>query len=99
MNILEQIKRQMGISSPPSNSPSVRPEVSALRDALDAGQRAKRSEDYPLALEALNQAMRLAISAGDTNALAITALNQADVYIAQKRWLEAESLLQKTYET
>ncbi len=99
MNIVEEIKRQMGIKTTPSHSPSVRPEISALRESLEAGQRAKRAENYPVALEALNHASRLAIAAGDTNALSIAALNLADVYIAQKRWAEADDLLQKTYQT
>lgn len=99
MNLLEQIKHSLGLQKPHSHSPSVRPETSALRQALDAGQQAKRGENYPLALEALDHAMRLAVTHGDTSAIAIAALNQADVYIAQQRWPEAENLLSKTYQT
>ena len=49
MNILEQFKQWRGQKS----TAHPNPETSTLRQALDAGQRAKRAEDYPRALEAL----------------------------------------------
>ena len=100
MNIFDQIKEILGFGSPYAvTTPTVRPEIIVLRDALSAGQKAKRAENYPQALEALSHAMRQAITVGDTTAIVITALNQAEVYIAQKNWGEADLLIQKTYQT
>lgn len=96
MNILDQIKQFFGIRSVQIIPP--RPELTALRAAIDEGQRAKRSEDYPRALEALGRAMQLAISSGDTTAIAVTALNQAEVYMGQERWEDARELLENTYQ-
>ncbi|MEO8606636.1 MAG: tetratricopeptide repeat protein [Chloroflexota bacterium] len=94
MNILEQFKQLTGQKSPGHPNP----ETNALRETLDAGQRAKRDEDYPRALETLQAAMNLAHTAQDSTAVAVIALNQADVYIRQKQWSEADQLLQKTYQ-
>lgn len=93
MNILEQLKQWTGQKS--AGHPN--PETNALRETLDAGQRAKRAEDYPRALETLQTAMNMAHTAQDSTAIAVIALNQADVYIRQKQWQEADQLLQKTY--
>jgi tetratricopeptide (TPR) repeat protein len=91
MNLFDQLKHRLGGRT--QIVQEKRPELDALRQALDAGQRAKRAENYPLALEALQHAMRLAITAGDTTAIAVIVLNQAEVYIGQQRWDEAASLL------
>lgn len=91
MNLFDQLKRRWGGRTQIVHDK--RPELDALRQALDAGQRAKRAENYPLALEALQHAMRLAVTAGDTTAIAVIALNQAEVYICQQRWETAAVLL------
>ena len=94
MKFLNQIRQQ--INKNPGHHPA--PESDALREALETGQRAKRAEDYPRALEALQSAMNLAHTAPDSTAIAVIALNQAEVYIQQKAWNEADQLLQKTYQ-
>jgi tetratricopeptide (TPR) repeat protein len=94
MNILEQFKQWRGQKS--SAHPNL--ETNMLRQALDAGQRAKRAEDYPRALEALETAMSVAHTAHDSTAVAVIALNQAEVYIQLEQWSDAENVLQKTYE-
>jgi tetratricopeptide (TPR) repeat protein len=94
MNFFQQFKQR--INKNPTHHPG--PETNALREALDAGQRAKRSEDYPRALTALETAMSLAHKAHDSMAVAVIALNQAEVYIRQKRWTDANTLLEKTYQ-
>src|SRR5690606_18832104 len=91
MNFFQQFKQR--INKNPTHHPG--PETNALREALDAGQRAKRSEDYPRALTALETAMSLAHKAHDSMAVAVIALNQAEVYIRQKRWTDANTLLEK----
>lgn len=96
MNILDQLKQLFGIRSVQVIPP--RPETTALREAVDAGQRAKRAEDYPRALESFGRAMQLAIHNGDTTAIAVIALNQAEVYMGQARWEEARELLENTYQ-
>jgi tetratricopeptide (TPR) repeat protein len=93
MNFLNRIKRQLNRNS--AYHPG--PETSALRDALDSGQRAKRAEDYPRALEALQSAMSLAHTAHDSTAVAVIALNQAEVFIRQRQWDKADDILQKSY--
>ncbi|MBZ0279301.1 MAG: tetratricopeptide repeat protein [Anaerolineae bacterium] len=96
MNILDQLKQFFGIRTVQIIPP--RPEMTALREAVDAGQRAKRAEDYPRALEALGRAMQLAVTSGDTTAIAVIALNQAEVYMGQARWEDARELLENTYQ-
>ncbi|MBZ0287973.1 MAG: hypothetical protein K8I30_10190, partial [Anaerolineae bacterium] len=82
MKILEQFRQLTKQQS--TGHPN--PETNALRETLDAGQRAKRAEDYPRALETLQTAMNMAHTAHDSTAIAVIALNQADVYIRQKQW-------------
>ena len=97
MNFFNELKRRA------SGQPTVRypnpPEPTALKEALDAGQRLKRAENYPAALEALTSAMRLAVSAGDAGLMTIVALNQAEVYCGLKRFDEAATLLERTLQT
>src|SRR6185436_19822231 len=76
MNFFNELKRRAS-GQPPVRYPN-RPEPNALKEALDAGQRLKRAENYPGALEALTSAMQLAISSGDASSMTIIALNQAD---------------------
>lgn len=73
MNFFNEFKRRTG-GQPPVRYPN-RPEPSALKEALEAGQRLKRAENYPAALEALTSAMQLAISAGDSTSMTVVALN------------------------
>jgi len=93
MKILQQLKQW---TQQPS-TPHPHSETNALREALDAGQRAKRAEDYARALEALQTAMSVAHTAHDSTAVAVIALNQAEVYIRQGAWEQASQLLEKTY--
>ena len=83
MNFFNELKRRAS-GQPPARYPN-RPEPNALKEALDAGQRLKRAENYPGALEALTSAMQLAISSGDASSMTIIALNQAEVYCGLKR--------------
>lgn len=96
MKLIDQLKQVAGLGG--VAIVSARPELTALRQALDAGQRAKRAEDYPAALAEVGRAMHLAISAGDTTAIAVIALNQAEVYIEMGRYDDARELLQSTYQ-
>ncbi len=97
MNFFNELKRRAS-GQPPARYPN-RPEINAFKEALDAGQRLKRVENYPAALEALTSAMQLAISSGDASSMAIVALNQAEVYASLKRFEEASALLEKTFQT
>ena len=87
MNFFNELKRRAA-GQPPTRYPN-RPEPNALKDALDAGQRLKRAENYPAALEAFTSAMKMAVSSGDASSMAIVALNQAEVYSYMKRYDEA----------
>ncbi len=97
MNFFDELKRRAA-GQPPARYPN-RPETNTLRETVDAGQRLKRAENYPAALEALSSAMQLAISSGDANSMAVVALNQAEVYCGLKRFEEAESLLKGILQT
>ncbi len=97
MNFFDDLKRRAG-GQPPPRYPN-RPEPNALKDALDAGQRLKRAENYPAALEALNSAMQLATSSGDATSMTIIALNQAEIYGDTRRFDEAITLLDHTFQT
>lgn len=70
-----------------------RPEAQAMREALDAGRRAKFAEAYDTALEAFGRAVEVARTAGDPAAVAVVALHQAEVLIRMERWDDAEALL------
>src|SRR5262249_44894686 len=91
MNLLDQVKMWLGLKPAPN------PEASALRQLLESGRRAKHAEDYPAALDAFDRALQFAsanaISIHDRMALNIIKLHQADIYISQKRWEDAEKLL------
>ncbi|MEP6986840.1 MAG: tetratricopeptide repeat protein, partial [Chloroflexota bacterium] len=97
MNFFNEFKRRT--SSQPTVRYPNRPEPTALKEALDAGQRLKRAENYSGALEALTSAMQIAISAGDATSMTIVALNQAEVYCGLKRFDEAATLLERTFQT
>lgn len=96
MNFVDEVKRLIGLTPP--RYPN-RPEISALREAVDNGQRLKRAENYDEALQAFEAAVQLATSSGDSNALAVIAFNQAEVYLAQQRYDEAETLLKQAHKT
>jgi len=89
MNLLEQLRDLLGIDTTPAPTPR----ADAVRAALEAGQRAKRAEDYPQALEAFNQALRLVEEKRDLMGMGVIALQKAEVLIYQKQWDEAEALL------
>lgn len=97
MNFFNELKRRAA-GQPPTRYPN-RPEPNGLKDALDAGQRLKRAENYPAALEAFTSAMQLAVSSGDASSMAIVALNQAEVYSYLQRYDEAATLLERTFQT
>ncbi len=90
MNPLDQFLRRPKASKTPA--PNL-PPTTALHEALEAAQRAKRAEQYPQALEALNRALTLAAS--DTTSLAVITVSQAEIYIYQRRWTEAEAVLNR----
>jgi tetratricopeptide (TPR) repeat protein len=96
LKFINQVKHVLGIRS--VSIVSNKPEFATLREALDAGQRAKRAENYPAALAELGRAMHLAISVGDTTAIAVIALNQAEVYTETGRYDDARELLESTYQ-
>jgi tetratricopeptide (TPR) repeat protein len=91
MNFLDQLKIWLGLKPAPN------PEASALRQLLESGRRAKHDEDYPAALDAFDRALQFAtanaISIHDRMALNIIKLHQADIYIRQGKWDDAETLL------
>ncbi len=97
MQFLNELKQRF-TSQPPPRSPN-RPDGSALNQALEAGLRFKRAEQYADAQENLNEAKQLAIASGNTGALFIAALGQAEVYMGQERLAEAEELLEQTRRT
>lgn len=92
-NILDKFRRRG------DSDDSMPPQNSALREALETGQRAKYAEDYPQALEAFHHALQLASNTGDTTAIAVITLHLADVYEQMKRWPEADELLTYRYQT
>ncbi|MBI1281225.1 MAG: tetratricopeptide repeat protein [Anaerolineaceae bacterium] len=97
MDFFNELKRRAA-GHPPTRYPN-RPEPNALKDALDAGQRLKRAENYAAAIEALTSAMQLAVSSGDASSMAIVALNQAEIYGYLHRYDEATALLERTFQT
>jgi tetratricopeptide (TPR) repeat protein len=97
MKLLDNFKQRFGLEPPPRH-PN-RPDTQALREAIDAGQRQKRAENYPEALESLGRAVDLALAIGDSAAMAVAALNQAEVLMHMDREVEAEAILSRTYTT
>ncbi|MBL8155495.1 MAG: tetratricopeptide repeat protein, partial [Anaerolineae bacterium] len=97
MKLLDDFKQRLGLEPPP-RQPN-RPDTLALREAIDAGQRQKRAENYPEALESLGRAVDLALANGDSTALAVAALNQVEVLMQLGREVEAEAILSRTYAT
>jgi tetratricopeptide (TPR) repeat protein len=89
MNILNKFRRADTRKNPAPNKPL----SPTLHEALEAARRARRAENYDQALEALNRALNLASQ--DAASLAVVAVTQAEVYIEQRRWEEAEAALQK----
>jgi tetratricopeptide (TPR) repeat protein len=89
MNFFQQFISWLGLT-PRSNAS---PEVTAMRDALETGRRAKRAENYDQALSALIEAGQLARNIGDTLAVAVIDLHRADVLVAQKQYDLAETIL------
>lgn len=88
MNWFDRFKRQPGRHPAPNPSP----DSSGLHEALEAGLRAKRAEDYDLALESLRRASSLAVT--DATALAVVTLNRAEVLTARGDDDEAQHLLE-----
>ncbi len=97
MNFFDELKRRAA-GQPPARYPN-RPETTSLREALDAGQRLKRAENYTGSLEALSAAKQMANSSGDANSMAVVALNLADVYSHLKRFDDAETTLSNILQT
>jgi tetratricopeptide (TPR) repeat protein len=85
--LFEKIQGVLGLK------PARNPEAQALREALEAGRRAKFAEQYDVALESLSRAVEVARTAGDPAAVAVVALHQAEVLIRLGRWADAEALL------
>ena len=85
--LFERIQGVLGLK------PARNPEAQALREALEAGRRAKFAEEYDTALESLGRAVEIARTAGDPAAVAVVALHQAEVLVRLGRWDDAETLL------
>ncbi len=98
MSFLDDLKRQIGIKPPPRQPNPNRPDMTGLREALESGQRLKRDENYGTAMEALQRAMQIATTQGDSQALTVIAYNQAEVLMGQQRWDEADDVLQHAYQ-
>jgi tetratricopeptide (TPR) repeat protein len=77
----------------PRSSSSPNTETSAIREAIEAGQRAKRAEDDAQALEIFNRALTLAENAHDQSAAAVIHLHTAEVYTHLQQYPQAEDLL------
>jgi len=86
MNVIDQILSWLGAQP-------TTPEKNPVHELLEAGQRAKRAEDFPTALEALSRAGQMAEMRRDLTALAVITLHQAEIFIYQARWSEAEQIL------
>lgn len=97
MNLFNELKRR-AVGQPTVRYPN-RPEPNALKEAIDAGQRLKRAENYPAALEAFTSAMQMATSGGDATSMAVIALAQAEILANQKRFEEATTLIESTMRT
>lgn len=97
MNFFDELKRRAS-GQRPVRYPNL-PEPNKLREAIDAGQRLKRSDQYSAALEALAGARQMAMSSGDANSLVVIALNMADIYSQMNRLDEAESTLTSILQT
>lgn len=90
MNPFDQfLRRPKAAKTPAANIPP----ASALHEALEAAQRAKRAEQYEQALNALNRA--LAMAASDATSIAVITVSQAEIYILQRRWSDAEAVLNR----
>ncbi|NWG16019.1 MAG: tetratricopeptide repeat protein [Chloroflexi bacterium] len=89
MNILNKFRRPNAHKNPAATPPP----SPALHEALEAARRARRAEQYDQAAEALNRA--LALASPDAVSQAVITVGQAEVYIEQQRWAEAEAALQK----
>ena len=65
----------------------------AVRELINQGQRAKRSEDYNEALQKFEQALLQAEEAGDHSATVVITLHRAEIYTEIGDWTSAENLL------
>ncbi len=86
MNVIDQILNWLGMKP-------TTPEKNPVHELLEAGQRSKRAEDFPTALEALSRAGKMAETKHDLTALVVITLHQAEIFIYQAKWAEAEHLL------
>jgi tetratricopeptide (TPR) repeat protein len=94
MNIIDRIREWINLQ--PSAAPP-QPDNSPLRKALEDGQRAKYAENYSLAAETFNRALQIARSSNDALAMAVVSVNQADTFISQRRFSEADEILRDSY--
>lgn len=97
MHLFNELKRR-AVGQPTVRYPN-RPEPNALKEAIDAGQRLKRAENYPAALDAFTSAMQMATSGGDATSMAVIALAQAEILANQKRFDEATTVIDNTMRT
>jgi tetratricopeptide (TPR) repeat protein len=97
MNWFDNLKQQLGLQAParhpnqPTNTP--------LRERLEAGQRAKRAEDYGQALHLLGDALTHARNLGDITGIIIASLNIAEVHALQGHYAEAETIIAECRQT
>lgn len=89
MNVLQRLTHWLGMTP----ASVIKPEILAMREALDSGRRAKRTEDYETALESFNRAGELARQMGDRLAVAVIDLHRVDVFLATRQWEYAENTL------
>ncbi|MEO0560982.1 MAG: tetratricopeptide repeat protein [Chloroflexota bacterium] len=70
-----------------------------MREAMDMARYARRAESYDQAYAALEKAMQIADTQKDTHSITVIALHQADILIDQRRYDDAEKLLQTVQQT
>lgn len=89
MNLITKLANWMGMDA--QSAP--RPEIDALRAALDDARRAKRTEDYGGAIASFDRAVSIAQQLNDSKALSLIHLHRADLLIRQQEWDAAGTLL------
>jgi tetratricopeptide (TPR) repeat protein len=97
MNWFENLKQQLGLQ-PPARHPN-QPTNTPLRTRLEAGQRAKRAEDYTQAQHLLGDALAQARSQGDMSGIIIASLNLAEIHTLQEQYKEADTILSECRQT
>lgn len=90
MKFVDQIMNWLGYKKLTS---TYKVEQSEIRDLINLGQRAKRSEKYDEALKFFEQAFLQAEAAEDHSAVAVASLHRAEIHIETGDWQSAQNLL------